>query len=153
MSRLSKKTKKCLYKFYFGEISASTFEKWLYNEHGCEEELGNDRYIDLISLDYNNADDVEKAIKFISVIYTADDADSLYLDRARNVLTGMLGGQISLAYGCKMLSSLRDNGYSIIPAIFVGYSSEIERLGDNGFYDDKIIADAQKLLEKLNRGE
>lgn len=135
--------------FYCGNIPMSDFEEWLYFEEHLQNYISEDFYLSLISLDYKKHDAIKDAKELVRNIYKYKEGISIEWDVALYIAQLMLDNSISLTKGSRILSDLNMNGANFIPLSFVGYSSEIERLGTDSFYRDRILTDAKDLLSKL----
>ena len=60
-----------IYEFLRGDRSLADFEDWVYHSPILEDLLGNDRYLELVSLNFNNVEEVYKAkISLVQYIET-----------------------------------------------------------------------------------
>jgi hypothetical protein len=50
MTKISSAIEEGFYKFYFDEMPAPEFESWLYNAKYLEQEIGEKKYVELVSL-------------------------------------------------------------------------------------------------------
>lgn len=146
---LNKFIKKKFIEFYYGHTLKDDFEKWLYSEKNLQNCTSEDFYLSLISLDYKKHDATKDAKKLIRDIYRYEEGVDIELDIVLYITQLMIDNSISLTKGCRILSDLNIDGANFIPLSFVGYSSEIERLGTDSFYRNRILTDAKDLLNKL----
>ena len=139
---LSLTIKDLLISFYFGEISKSDFYKGIV-QTDFEKIVGESDYLQLFEVDSRS---LKLAIKHI---YIKQVSKEIEVDKALNTAKGVVSGLISIDKGVQILCTMNSNGISIIPDVFVGYYSEIERLGSNEFYKDRIISDLESLILSL----
>ena len=149
MVMLKEIIKKKFIEFYYGYTLMDDFEKWLYFEKNLQNYIGEDFYLSLISLDYKKHDAIKDAKELVRNIYRYEEGVPIEWDVALYIAQLMIDNSISLTKGCRILSDLNMDGANFIPLSFVGYSSEIERLGTDSFYRDRILTDAKDLLSKL----
>lgn len=57
-----------LWSFYRHKIDIYDFEKWIYLNNDLEIEIGNEKYLELISLSYKNKNDYGKIVKIVKSI-------------------------------------------------------------------------------------
>ena len=136
--------------FYYSKLAPSEFDEWLCATANLEDILGCDRYFQLVDLDYSSRDALEEAKHLAQKIYSELLRSDILRDRIRDVLEGMLAGELELPRGCKILWDLSLRGADFIPAIFAGYASELEDPKWESFYRDRLLKDAEKFLRTLN---
>ena len=149
MKPLTDSTRSKLVAFVGGQIADQDFEHWLYSAPGLEDELGSGAYLDLVGMDFSKPIDIAAARELAATLYAARQGYSIELDRALLVLRAMIAGECSYRVGTKILADLRLAGHEFIPAVFAGYSSEIERLGTAEHYQERILMDAKKLIAEI----
>lgn len=141
--------------FYFGDLTASLFREWL-SEKIAKEAITKEYYTRLLSLNYKNEADCERAKEIVRRIYDASDTELIFKHKALETAQGMLDSSISLEAGCQILAKMYNNGMTFIPIHFVGYDSEFtdkDRVGMfdmHAFYSERIKEDCLILLDTLN---
>lgn len=137
--------------FYFGEISSSEFSEWVYSSKELEHIIGANRYLEIISFDYDADQQEQGAIKkIVADIYNDLTSNRLIPDRVSRLVESMLNNDISLRVGCKELADLHDEGNDFIPIEFVGYDSELDSPSKEEFYRERILDDLKLLKENVS---
>jgi hypothetical protein len=136
--------------FYFSDIELADFKRWLWSSNKIEGEIGADNYFKLIDLDLDTFDEIEKAKDYIKDIYRKLYHVDIRKDYVRLTLERMLSGKITITNGCKILADLAADGYTLVPIVFIGYSSELVNISAEQFYRERIINDVRKLLDNMN---
>lgn len=132
--------------FYFGDSPGDIFSKWLYSSRQAESELGTELFTEIASCDFSDNREIDDARRIIKAAL----GDRLYKERAISVAKRMLSGEIDTSEGCRKLADLAMDAEEIVPIVFVGYASELDRLGDTGHYNERIRRDLEKLLQSLS---
>lgn len=132
--------------FYFGDSSGDIFSKWLYSFQQAESELGTELFTEIASCDFSDDREIDDTRRILKAAL----GDRLYKERAISVAKRMLNGEIDMPGGCRKLADLSMDAEEIVPVVFVGYASELDRLGDTGHYNERIRSDLEKLLRSLS---
>lgn len=111
--------------------------------------VGGEVFLKLVSLDYDSDSDLVEAKRIVAELFPRVFACPILAVQVRFIATGMLSRTISLEDGCRMLAELREDDGKSIPIIFVGYASEIDRVGLS-YYKDRILDDTRLLLEDID---
>lgn len=140
-----------LSRFICNDLSLKNFESFLYNNtEELEKEMG-DSYLELVSIDFSNTSNIEVQ----NIIYSLN-IDNIYFDQAIYIYIKFKLKLISLKDAFNFLDiineklalknnhSNQDYYISVLGIDTTGYSSEINRLGE-----DLYKLDATKELEKL----
>jgi hypothetical protein len=149
--RLNEEQKRTFLSFYQGETEPVLFERWLYGNKSIEQQIGPAAYGELVSFDLRDSAQLDMARALVKGIYEEACGHRISLDQIKLVLREMLSGRRTLRSGTRILAELNDQGEELVPISFVGFSSEIERLGDEAFYKDRIIHAATDLLDLVER--
>lgn len=132
--------------FYYEDLSGLAFGEWLLTPPAASS-LPPALYEELLALDFKDDQALKTARHLIK--QAADrEGVSLPLERAREVLDSLFDRDVSLTSAFKKLADLRLAGCEAIPAVFVGLSSEFERLGVEP-YRERAMTEASVLRTKL----
>lgn len=115
--------------YYFERSGAAGFEVWLYDKPSVQDEIGEADYVNLVGQDFRGKEGLAE-IRFVPAVL--------------NVIEEIVQ-ETDLVAACDFLSKLHMEGVSIVPIDFVGYGSEIERLGSAELYKGRI-QDAARVL-------
>lgn len=135
-----------------GKITSQEFSSWVYNSEILLDLLGDERYCELIAIDYNQ-------------IFAAKDIENLIYDFYKEselgieneiilwILDSMVDGTYDLVGGCSSLSRIRsfEKGFEYLPIEFVGYDSVIEDLIYH-HKDNKDESEVNRVID-LYKGE
>ena len=165
---LSKSIRTHLARFCVGELDPQTFESWVCEDVGIEDELGHGVYLDLAAADYRGRD-VGGVRELCERVLDEHHPGMLKRYRVTRILESMIPGGPALLPALRQLVGLYHQGYEFIPIEFVGYESETDSipgpktyhlwdpaalarvLSDSVPYQEKIRKNAISLLEDLRR--
>jgi hypothetical protein len=169
MDKLTDITKQTFFRLLDGDLPIKDFEQWVYKSGDfLETELQQDIYLDLISFNYNQKDNL---LLLSDKIKTLVDIDEFNIWRTKRLLKDIIENNIDLVLATRKLRQLYfDTGESFIPiTLGIGYESvlddvptpaeykqwESEALKQvlkkvDGYKTD-IIQDAKLFLDTLNR--
>ena len=57
-----------LWSFYRYKVAINEFEKWIYSNKALESEIGNEKYLELITLNYKDKNDVKEIRNIIKIL-------------------------------------------------------------------------------------
>lgn len=133
---------------FSGVMEHPQLEHWVYENKKLEDEIkSKDTYLDLISFDYGNKQEVNNLIlKIYPEIYN----QNIYIDSA--ILTGwlILNEQIPIEDGINALDRIEDK--NDLPVNFSGLADEIDRIGLD-YYKEYAIESVTKLLDTLDKNK
>lgn len=145
-------TQKMIRDFYFDVLPAQAFEKWLQEDASQENFQNSEQYVELVSLNYNDYQDIEKAKVLLENAY---DRELLYKHRAGEIAEALLNSSVPIEEGCSQLAEMRERGAEFIPIVFVGFDSEFKdadrskAFDMHEAYEQRIKDEAQLLIKTL----
>lgn len=105
------------FKFLYGEESVNTFEQWVYETDDLENQLTNDDYLNLISLDFSEQNSQYEAGKILEQYIEAGDYETWKL---RRLLTTVLEQAQNLPEVLSQFYTLYCKGYDFLDGIGLG---------------------------------
>jgi len=147
---MDKQVRRHLRDYFFGAMSSSNFEKWLYADKVAESQLGKSMYFDLIDADYSSENGRDISREKIADVYPRG-LDGLRNDYARDVARDGRDGKLNLETACRALADLECSGAKSIPATFDFLVDTIDRGTDPESLKDEIVEALDELL--LNLGD
>ncbi|MBN9697072.1 MAG: hypothetical protein J0L85_14855 [Zoogloea sp.] len=130
--------------YYFEREGAAGFDVWLYDNPSVQDEIGEADYVNLVSQDFRGKEGQAEIRCVVKDVYERHYGCPIFVPAILNAIEGIVQ-ETDLVAACDFLSKLHMEGVSIVPIDFVGYSSEIERLGSAELYKGRI-QDAARAL-------
>ena len=110
-----------------GVDALSKFEEWVYQSEVIEPAVGEDFYVELISLDYRSRHAHHELVKLIERIYDARRRPGdIERDTARATARAYLAGNVDLVTGSRILAHLSSAGAKWVPGEFSYIDSELD---------------------------
>lgn len=144
--------------FMCDDLSLKSFELMIYEKNSdFENQLGEENYLKLISMDFRNISDFE-----VKIFLYAINIDNIYFDEAIYLCAKFKLGLISLTEIFNYLDAINDKIFSKTDSknldIYfsglgidtTGYSSEINRLGEDA-YREGAMNEIEKLINHLDK--
>lgn len=141
-------TRQLFLNYLDSKLSSSDFETYLYSTKSLESELGNELYLELISINYKHTDCRSAVNKLISPFLNYGEMHKAMII---NTINGILSKKVNILNGISELSHWCWKGYS-----FLGEIDIIADIGDAGRSVIHIIEDSDsedEIRKKIERFE
>lgn len=145
---MDKQIRRHLRDYFFGVMSTSNFESWLYADKVAENQLGKTIYFDLIDSDYSSESGRDITREKIVDVYPRG-LEGLRRDYSRDIARDGREGKLDLETACRALADLECSGATSIPATFDFLVDAIDRGTDPESLKDDIIQALDELLLSL----
>lgn len=114
--------------FLSGEMPAADFEQWVLATPGLEIALGARAHGQLAAFDFQQQHAAHELFQLVRSIYEGARPARLARDRAVRIARGLLSGSVPIHDGVRRLAELCMDGHDWVPGIFVGVSSELDKI-------------------------